>query len=70
MILNKPVVLGIISMLAMVSACRPVIAIGWGEFVLVVLVIVLLLGPLIIRLYRFLSHLQEIERNNKDETEK
>jgi Flp pilus assembly protein TadB len=44
-------------------ACRPVIAVGWGELVLLVVVIALLLGPLLFRLYRYLSRLQDIERS-------
>lgn len=55
--------IGIIALLLAASACRPVIAIGWGEMVLLILVIILLLGPLLLRLYRLLSRLQEIDRN-------
>jgi hypothetical protein len=33
-------------------ACRPVLAIGWGEFFFVVLVIALLVGPPLYRLVR------------------
>jgi hypothetical protein len=53
------------TLLLAAAACRPVIAIGWGEFLLLVLVIVVLLGPLFLRLYRFLERLQELERNKR-----
>jgi hypothetical protein len=33
-------------------ACRPVITIGWGEILLIGLVVVLVLGPLLIRIMR------------------
>jgi hypothetical protein len=46
-------------------ACRPVIAIGWGEFLVLVLVIAFLLGPLLLRFYRYLSRLEKIERTRE-----
>jgi len=33
-------------------ACRPVITIGWGEVLLLGLLVVLLLGPLLFRFFR------------------
>lgn len=46
---------------ALSLACRPVIAIGWGELIVLVAVIALLLGPLLWRLYRFLERLQRFK---------
>lgn len=40
-------------------ACRPVIAIGWPELTILVILIAILLGPLIFRLYRFLDKIQK-----------
>lgn len=47
-------------------ACRPVIAIGWGEFIVLVIVIALLLWPLFARLYRTFSRLRQIERDESE----
>lgn len=33
-------------------ACRPVFAIGWGELLILLLVIAFLLGPLLVKLLR------------------
>lgn len=33
-------------------SCRPVLTIGWGEILILVLLVVVLLGPLLYRLYR------------------
>ena len=36
-------------------ACRPVIAIGWGELLTLLVIIAVLLGPLLLRIYRTLE---------------
>jgi hypothetical protein len=41
-------------------ACRPVLAIGWGEFFFLVFVIAVLIGPPLYRLIR------RIENSNKE----
>ena len=43
-------------------ACRPVIAIGWGEFLALAVVIVLLIGPPV---YKFIRSIEEF-RKQKD----
>ena len=67
MIKNYSVFLAIASLWLATIACRPVIAIGWPEFVVLVIVIAILLGPLFFRIYRFLDKLQKA---NKEEKEK
>jgi hypothetical protein len=42
--------------------CRPIIAIGWPELILLVMLIAVLLGPLMFRLYRFLDKVQKANR--------
>ena len=37
-------------LLSSMLACRPVLAIGWGEFLILVVVVVVLIGPPIYRL--------------------
>jgi hypothetical protein len=44
-------------------ACRPVLAIGWGEFLILTVVIALLIGPPI---YKFLRDVEK-SRRQKDE---
>ncbi|HSG44823.1 MAG TPA: hypothetical protein VLA72_16880 [Anaerolineales bacterium] len=43
-------------------ACRPILTIGWGEFLIVTVVIVVLIGPPV---YRFIRRL-ESSRRKKD----
>ncbi|NQS91850.1 MAG: hypothetical protein HQ574_05515 [Chloroflexi bacterium] len=33
-------------------ACRPVIAVGWGEILILLVVVTLVLGPLLLRFFR------------------
>lgn len=42
-------------------ACRPVIAIGWGELLIIAAVLLLVLFPLIFRVIRFLRNTRDIE---------
>lgn len=49
------------ALLAASLACRPILAIGTGELIILILVIVILLGPLLFRLYRLLARLQDIK---------
>ena len=53
--------------LALLS-CRPVIAIGWPELIILTLLIAILLGPVLFRLYRFLDKVQKA--NQADEKKK
>lgn len=46
-------------------ACRPVLAIGWGEFFFVVLVIALLIGPPLYRLMRRINFDRGDKRTDK-----
>jgi hypothetical protein len=45
-----------------VLACRPVIAIGWEEFLLLFVFIAFLLGP---PLYRFIRRIQNLMRDDR-----
>jgi hypothetical protein len=51
--------MGLIVALLSLLACRPVIAIGWPELTILVVLIAVLLGPLLFRLYRFLEKVQK-----------
>ena len=62
---NHSGALTLAALLLAATACRPVIAIGWGEFIVLVLVIAFLLGPLLLRLYRYISRLEKIERSRE-----
>ena len=46
-------------------ACRPVIAIGYQELALLILVAVILIGPLLFRIYRVLLRIRD-EREKRD----
>ena len=47
-------------------ACRPVLAIGWGELAAIAAIIALLLGPLMFRLARSWIKFQESIRKERD----
>ena len=40
-------------------ACRPVVAIGWGELLILLAIIAALMGPLLLRIYRTLEALRK-----------
>jgi hypothetical protein len=46
-------------------ACRPIIAIGWPELILLVILIGVLLGPLMFRLYRFLDKVRKVSQSEE-----
>jgi hypothetical protein len=56
------VLLGITALWIAVFACRPVIAIGWPELIVLILLIAILMGPLMFRLYRFLDKVQKASK--------
>jgi hypothetical protein len=47
-------------------ACRPVIAIGWPEFLILVVVILFLFWPLLARIYRTLDKIKRADRKEDD----
>jgi hypothetical protein len=53
---------GFIALLLSTLSCEPVIAIGWPELVILLVIIVILLGPLMFRLYRFLNKVQKASK--------
>jgi len=60
--------MGAVVLLLAGLACRPVIAIGWSELAIVLVVAAVLVGPLLFRLYRMLARFQNSEdsRNSGD----
>ena len=59
--------MGAVVLLLTGLACRPVVAIGWSELVIVLVVAVVLLGPLLFRLYRMLVLFQSSENARDSE---
>lgn len=56
---HSPLRIAIIALGMAALACRPIFAIGWPEFILLVVLIAVLLGPLLFRLYRFIDKVQK-----------
>jgi len=56
-----------IALLLGALACRPVIAIGWPEFLILVLVILFLFWPLLARIYRALDKIKDAGRSDDEE---
>jgi membrane protein implicated in regulation of membrane protease activity len=59
MVKNYSVLLGMLTLWIAAIACRPIIAIGWTELIIIFILIAVLLGPLLFRLYRFLDNVQK-----------
>lgn len=60
--MNKNILMGLSLILFSMVSCRPVLAIGWGEFLILTVVIALLIGPPI---YKFLREFEK-SRRQKD----
>jgi hypothetical protein len=60
--MNKKFLRGLIALLFGTLACRPVIAIGWEEFLLLFVLVAFLLGP---PLYRFMQRIENFRRRQK-----
>jgi hypothetical protein len=56
------ILFGMVALWMPVLACRPIIAIGWPELIILVVLIAFLLGPLLFRLYRILDKVQRVRR--------
>jgi hypothetical protein len=55
----------LVALLLNVLACRPIIAIGWSELIILFILIAVLLGPLLFRLYRFVDKVQKASRSEE-----
>ena len=51
---------GFIALLLSLLSCEPVIAIGWPELLILLILIFVLLGPFMFRVYRFLDKIHRI----------
>jgi hypothetical protein len=60
--MSKKFLCGLITLLLSTLACRPVIAIGWEEFLVLFVLIAFLLGP---PLYRFMQRIENFRRRQK-----
>jgi len=61
----SPKLTGILVLLLGLLSCRPIIAIGWPELILLIVLIGVLLGPLMFRLYRFLDKVRKVSQAEK-----
>jgi len=64
---TKSVSLSLVVVFLSLLSCRPIIAIGWTEIIIIVVLVAILLGPLLFRIYRFIDRVQ---RASKDEKKK
>jgi hypothetical protein len=60
--MNKNLRYGLVVLLFSSLACRPVLAIGWNEFIFLFIVITVLLGP---PLYRFIRRVEGFLKHEK-----
>ena len=56
----------IASLWAASLACRPMLTIGWGEIAIVLVIIAVLLGPVLFKLYQRLAEFQAWKTTSKD----
>ena len=57
-----PKLAGLIALLLSLLACRPVFAIGWTELIILLVLIVFLLGPYFLKLYRTFDKLKKADK--------
>jgi hypothetical protein len=60
-----PVTISIVILLFSLLSCRPIIAIGWTEIIIIVVLVAVLLGPLLFRIYRFIDRVQRVSKEEK-----
>jgi uncharacterized membrane protein len=58
------------TLLISLLSCRPVVAIGWPELIILIVLIAVLLGPVLFRLYRFLDKVQKISQAEEKKKKK
>ena len=63
---RSPILAGAAGLLLGLLACRPVFAIGWGELVILFVVIAFLLGPILFRFLRTWNAYQESQKKKRD----
>lgn len=56
-----PAFVGIVILLLAVLACRPVFAIGWTELIILLVVIAILLGPILLKVYRAVDKIRKAD---------
>jgi hypothetical protein len=56
---------GLVVLLLSVLACRPVFAIGWTELLILIVIIAVLLGPVLMRVYRLFEKIRNAEDDAK-----
>ncbi len=47
-------------------ACRPVFAIGWTELIILMIIIVFLLGPYLLRVYRTFDKIRRADNSEEN----
>lgn len=62
---NFPNSASLFVLLLSLLSCRPIIAIGWTEIVIIVVLVAVLLGPLLFRIYRFIDRVQRASKEEK-----
>ena len=55
-----------VSSLVGLLACRPVMTIGWGEIAIILVLVLLLIGPMLWRLFRFMARSREENHDERD----
>lgn len=66
---HRQAIISTIILLLSVLACRPVFAIGWTELLILFILILVLLWPFLLRVYRAFSKIRKIEET-EDEKKK
>lgn len=62
---HRRILLSSTTLLLSLLACRPIIAIGWTELIIIIVLVTVLLGPLMYRIYRFIDKVQKASRDEE-----
>lgn len=63
---NRIIFLVGMTSLTCLVACRPVMTIGWGEIAIILVLVLLLIGPILWRVIRFIARSHGGNHNERD----
>ena len=55
------------SLVISLIACRPVMTIGWGEIAIILVIALIVVGPMLWRVFRIISRLREGNNNEREQ---
>jgi uncharacterized membrane protein len=54
----------------LIISCRPVLTVGWGEFAIILIILLILIGPAILGLYKRYTEFTDWKSNQRKDGDK